>query len=116
MNLKSILLILVLVAFTANSSIAQSTRSDKGTFIERKNETWDIIKKEVEEFEKKAPETKKVFMLDFSNINIPKTIAEFKPVWHNEPVMQSWTGTCWAFASTSFLESEVYRLNKKEIK
>ncbi len=116
MNLNSILLVILFVCFATNPATSQNSRRDKGNFIDRKNETWDTIKKEVEEFEKKSPVIKKTFILDFSNLNIPKTVAEFKPVWHNKPVMQSWTGTCWAFASTSFLESEVFRMYKKEVK
>lgn len=108
--------IVFLVTFYSNSMLSQNNRSDKGVFIERKNEAWDQIKKEVEEFEKPKDTDKKVFMLDFSNMDVPKSSDDFKSVWHNKPVMQSWTGTCWAFASTSFLESEVYRLYKKEVK
>lgn len=116
MKLKLLFYALLLFTFSTSLVNAQNFRKDKGSFIEGKNETWDIIKKEVEEFQKKTPDSKQVFMLDFSGIEIPKTVEQFNPVWHNNPVMQSWTGTCWAFASTSFLESEVYRISKREVK
>ncbi|MBX3043065.1 MAG: peptidase C1 [Candidatus Kapabacteria bacterium] len=116
MRLLLSIAIIIFLLTCQKETFAQKVRKDKGVFIERKNEAWDNIKKEVEEFEKKEEPKKKSFMLDFSGIEIPKSISEFKPLWHNEPVMQSWTGTCWSFASTSFLESEVYRINKIEIK
>jgi bleomycin hydrolase len=97
-------------------TFAQNVRKDSGKFIEYTNETWENIKKEVEEFEKTENKKAKSFYLDFSNINIPQSIEEFKPVWHNQPVMQSSSNTCWSFASTSFIESEIYRIHKKEIK
>lgn len=116
MKLNIFVIIVILCLSSVSQSYSQSNRKDKGVFIERKNETWDTIKKQVDEFDKKTTPEKKSFILDFSGINVPKTIEECKPVWHNQPVMQSWTGTCWAFASTSFLESEVYRQHKKEVK
>jgi len=41
---------------------------------------------------------------------------KYKVFWHKNPVTQDNTGTCWAFASTSFFESEIYRLSGKEVK
>lgn len=40
---------------------------------------------------------------------IPSDRKEFKQFWHNEPVSQGNTNTCWSFSATSYLESEVYR-------
>lgn len=110
----SVLITLTLISLLQVN--AQQTRRDKSQFIEYKNETWDNIKKEIDEFEKKDVPVKKSFILDFSDIEIPSSIELFKPVWHNTPVMQSSTGTCWSFASTSFIESEVNRITKKEVK
>jgi bleomycin hydrolase len=36
--------------------------------------------------------------------------------WHNPPVSQGNTSTCWCFSTTSFLETEAYRLNKIQVK
>lgn len=106
----------VLIFCVYSTSLSQVDRRDKGVLIEKKNETWDTIVKEIGEYEKKEIPKKPSFILDFSGIEVPKSIEECNPIWHNKPVMQSWTGTCWSFASTSYLESEVYRLNKKEVK
>jgi len=114
--MKKLILCLTLVVISINVILSQPIRKDKGEFIENKNEAWDNIKKDIDEYNKK-PEVKKLrFTPDFSSFDIRKSISDFKPFWHNNPVMQSSTGTCWAFASTSFLESEVNRLFKKEVK
>lgn len=47
---------------------------------------------------------------------MPESIDEFNYQWHNEPVSQGWTGTCWSYSATSFLESEIKRIHDKEIK
>ena len=41
---------------------------------------------------------------------------DFKKVWFFDPVSQGKTGTCWCFATISFLESELYRVHGKKIK
>jgi bleomycin hydrolase len=48
-------------------------------------------------------------------MDIPKSKEEFKYYWHNDPVSQGNTGTCWSFSTTSFFESEVYRLTGKQV-
>jgi len=46
----------------------------------------------------------------------PTDIKDYQTYWHNPPVSQGMTGTCWCFATISFLESEVYRKTSKEIR
>lgn len=43
-----------------------------------------------------------------------KEITIVKEYWRTLVKSQGWTGTCWSFSSTSFIESEVYRLGKGE--
>jgi bleomycin hydrolase len=47
---------------------------------------------------------------------IPKSVNDFNTWWKNEPISQGNTGTCWSFSTTSFFETEVYRLTKQSIK
>jgi bleomycin hydrolase len=108
------IIILLTVLFT--NSYAQKPQRDKGQMLEHKNEFWDEIQKSVNEFNKKDEPPKKTFWLDFSTIDCPKTVDEFKKIWHTPPVPQASTNTCWCFSTTSLLESEVYRLHKKEMK
>lgn len=54
--------------------------------------------------------------LDFSKIDRPSSLADFQQVFHQPPIRQYRTGTCWSFATTSFLESELKRLGRGEFK
>jgi bleomycin hydrolase len=60
---------------------------------------------------------RKVFGLDLSGYQLPNKKELYKTQqWHNPPVSQGNTSTCWCFSTTSFLESEVYRINKMKVK
>ena len=52
---------------------------------------------------------------DFSKIPKP-TLDDFDRVFAFPPTHQDTTGTCWSFSTTSFLESEIYRLHQKKVK
>ncbi|NTW33465.1 MAG: peptidase C1, partial [Bacteroidetes bacterium] len=49
-------------------------------------------------------------------MDIPTSVDQFTKSWYQPPVSQGNTGTCWCFSTTSYFESEVYRLTKKEVK
>jgi len=56
------------------------------------------------------------FVVDQTNLDLPNKIDFYKKhLWHNPPVSQGNTGTCWSFSTTSFLESEAYRIHKAEV-
>ncbi|MBN2361359.1 MAG: hypothetical protein JXR83_18050, partial [Deltaproteobacteria bacterium] len=46
----------------------------------------------------------------------PASLAEFHTIWHQPPQPQYMTGTCWSFATASFLESETKRISGREVK
>jgi len=54
--------------------------------------------------------------VDFSTVSHLAAVTDFQQVFHLPPVKQYRTGTCWCFATTSFLESELKRLGRGEIK
>jgi len=54
--------------------------------------------------------------VDWSQIETPDSPADFDQVWHLPPTPQYYTGTCWAFCSTSYFESESKRIAGNEIK
>ncbi len=89
---------------------------NKGNFKIYKNEFLEEIKKASKDFFDEKTETKKVFKVDFTGLDLPKSKDEFTHFWHNEPLSQGNTGTCWTFSTTSFFESEVYRINKRKVK
>ena len=78
-------------------------------------ETARIRKRQSEEKDKdKALE--RSLLSDMSGIFPPASPAACNPVFHFPPVAQYNTNTCWSFATTSFYESEIYRLSGKKIK
>ena len=75
----------------------------------------DSIKAELQKAKPDEPPKKKM-QLDFSGIKAPSAVSEFTSVWHFPPIRQGLSGMCWCFSTTSFLESEIYRLSKRRIK
>ncbi len=110
--MKKIAIFLLIV--TLSPAFAQQKR-DVGKFKVRRSKFFELIKEKIHEYNsvKKAPH--KSFVLDFSGYDLPKSINEFKYYWHRKPHSQGMTGTCWSFSTTSFFESEVYRLHKKKV-
>lgn len=50
------------------------------------------------------------------SVKAPATIESFKSQFHFAPIRQDTTGTCWAFCTISFFESEIFRLSKQQVK
>jgi bleomycin hydrolase len=61
-------------------------------------------------------EGKTYFKADLSGWKFPESPEVFKQVWHNDPVSQGRTNTCWCYSTTSFYESEIKRLSGKEVR
>lgn len=98
------------------SLFAQDQQRDRGVMVEYKNEFMDSIRMEAKKFAKSGKEPKIIFRMDLSGMDIPTSTDEFTRYWHNPPISQGETGTCWCFSATSYFESEIYRLSKREIK
>jgi bleomycin hydrolase len=67
---------------------------------------------------KETPESKAANFLaaDLSDFSHPTDPREFTQLYHLPPVPQGNTGTCWAFAATSLLESELRRQGRAEVR
>lgn len=61
-------------------------------------------------------EPRTVLSLDLSKTDRPADPVEFTSFFHFPPVRQDKTATCWSFAATSLLESELRRQGKAEAK
>lgn len=108
-------IVLLAFLFTAQFIFAQTSRKDKGHFIEYQNAFWEEIKESLDkDYQRDEPDT--IFALDVSGYTLPESVDQFTRHWHNPPVAQGRTGTCWSFSTTSFLESEVYRQTGREVK
>ncbi|OYT15822.1 MAG: peptidase C1 [Bacteroidetes bacterium 4572_77] len=113
-----ILLIFVFYTF----SLSAQNQQDKAIFINYdKGESYyySTILSGVNSFdkEKKAAKPYKVYKVDLNEQKFPNKLSDYKnQIWHNKPISQGSTGTCWAFATTSFYESEAYRLSGEKVK
>jgi bleomycin hydrolase len=56
--------------------------------------------------------------MDQSGLDLPNKLSFYKKntVWHNPVISQGNAGTCWCYSTTSFLESDIYRMTKKKVK
>ena len=78
-------------------------------------ETAAIRKRQAEE-KKKDKEQARNLLSDMAGVNPPPSPAAFKTFFHFPPVAQYNTNTCWSFSTTSYYESEIFRLSGKKIK
>lgn len=61
-------------------------------------------------------EENRYLTMDFGEVRFPVTVSDYSAHWHNPPLSQGATGTCWCFAAVSLMESEAYRISGKEVK
>jgi len=112
-------LILILAIAMTIPGIAQKPEADKAVFKTRKNGFYqNVILKSINEYnasQKKAG-PKRYFTVDFAGKKYPTNPKKYEQLWHNAPLSQGRTGTCWCFSSTSFIESEIYRQTGLKIK
>jgi len=75
------------------------------------------VDKRYEQQAKQKKDHKLDLRIDWNEVKLPKSPDAFKVVIpHLPPVPQYYTGTCWDFSGTSFMESEVMRLTGQKIK
>jgi len=112
--MKRITTIASLVLLMAYQSNAQD--KDKGEFVPYTGKFYKEIKQGIANFEAEKRQPRLSFKMDYTGKDIPKSVDEFTSVWCNNPVTQGNTGTCWCFATSSYFESEIFRLTKQQIK
>jgi bleomycin hydrolase len=93
---------------------------DKAVFVEPKPGFYqNSILRDAREVrdQEKAPVDDRYLAVDLTASSLPNKIDLYKTnQWHNPPVSQGNTSTCWCFSTTSFLETEAYRINKIQVK
>jgi bleomycin hydrolase len=77
-----------------------------------------VMKDDREVTERLSPPAEyKILTVDLSDNHYPAKVSYYTNTqWHNPPVSQGNTNTCWCFSTTSFLESEAYRINKMKVR
>ncbi len=107
-------LAILAAALVATQAVHAQDRRDGAVFAEKKDARYDAIKAEVRP--KAETPAKKRIWVDFSKVDAPKAVSEFTKIWHQPPTCQGLSGMCWCFSTTSFLESEAWRLTKRELR
>jgi bleomycin hydrolase len=116
---KGILFVAIVFSLSASDKTSGQT-AVKATFREFQPGFYQnsILKddREVRQHTEPAP-VRKSFVADLSSLTLPNKVDLYKNVqWHNAPISQGNTGTCWCFSTTSFMETEAFRLNKVQLK
>ena len=111
---------LVLIVVYALSFSTFGQNRDKAVFVVSKPGFYQnsILRDDRMVKEKTEPaRVHKYLAVDLSSADLPNKVDLYKhQEWHNPPISQGNTGTCWCFSTTSFLESEIYRINKEKVK
>ena len=107
--------IALILTISVQLIFAQTPNTNKGIFLDPKEGYYEDILKALDDYTP-SKSKKKSYVVDFNGLDIPKSVDEFTACWYNPPVSQGRTGTCWSFSTTSFLETEVYRLHNKKVK
>lgn len=117
-NFNCIIGVIVLLSFSL--ALNGQNNKDKAVFREVKPGYYQnsILKDDRFVREKMEPvKVRKNFGVDLSGLIVPNKIDLYKNIqWHNAPVSQGNTSTCWSYSTTSFLETEAYRINKIQVK
>jgi len=111
-------IILFYSLFLSIFSFSQNT-IDKGLFeVEKDGFYENEILKDATKFDNEVTDVndKLFFKASINGKNFPNKKEFYKEIWHNEPVCQGNSGTCWCYATTSFMESEAKRINGIEVK
>ena len=116
---KTLIHLTILTAASILSTV-NGQNKDKGIFREAKPGFYQntIMRDDREVMERLRPaKPSRSFAVDLSTVSLPNKYDLYKNrQWHNPPVSQGNTSTCWSFSTTSFLETEVYRINKIQVK
>jgi len=97
----------------------QQPASNKGIFKSYEPGYFqNTILKGIDEYQSTVapPRSKPTFKADPAEFKVPESKNDFKTYWHNDPVSQGNTNTCWCFSANSFLESDIYRTTGKKVR
>lgn len=120
---KKILRLLSIPVLVFSLIWSSACKSEKKEAVQAQKVVVQIGDKEIQAKDEAIYKTREIegrkrefLSLDFSRIDHPASISAFQQIFHFPPIRQYRTGTCWSFATTSFLESELKRLGRDEVK
>ncbi|MBI4647635.1 MAG: peptidase C1, partial [Bacteroidia bacterium] len=110
-----ILLIFICIPLLSFRISSAQGKKDKSRFIEQQPGYYEnsILKDIRVVDDRKKPEKKaKIMKVDMTEKELPNKIELYKTIWHNPSISQGNSGSCWCFSTTSYFESEIYRLTE----
>jgi len=107
-NVFFLIFSMIIISVSGQNTVNGTFKEHKPGFYEKEIQAELIQKKEVE--------ARKFFVADLSGMDFPTNPDNYSQYWHTPALSQGKTGTCWCFATISFMESEVKRISNKEIK
>ena len=113
--MKRSIILFVVVFLISQSVFGQTQKKDKLILTKPDKGFYEAMIDTINEFNKKPDKPEKVMHVDLSDYECPKDISEFTQQWYNPPTSQGRTSTCWCYSTTSFLETEIYRLTGKKV-
>jgi len=122
--------IILLVTFIAGMALAADpVYRPKNEYpvldqIKEARDAWQAARDSVREtvdqrYENEAEakdEARQELRVDWSKVKSPDNPDQFEQIWHTPPTPQFYTGSCWAFCSVSYMETEARRLSGHEVK
>ncbi len=106
---------IILFAFAFSVSGILMAQHDKGGLKPYSNPFFAGIKLKLGDFNNKPKEEEKRFMMDYTNVVVPKSMSEFKTVFTTPAISQGASNTCWCFSTLSYYETEINRISKQDI-
>ncbi len=104
------------IAFALCGTAIAQDRKDGGSMKSYQNPFMSNIKQKMKDFRGEEKKDDKRFSMDYTGIDVPKSLSEFKTVYNTAPISQGLTNTCWCFSTLSYFETEVNRISKQEVK
>jgi bleomycin hydrolase len=114
--MKNFILTVVFFGVFFTGLYSQTNFRTRAIIRKDSSEFYQKMMAEIKQFNDKDVAKKKSFKVDFTGYTFPTDKKLYKEYWHNNPINQGMTGTCWSFSTTSYFESEVYRLINQKVK
>ena len=96
--------------------VLDEIKAARKTDVAQRDSLRDATEKAWEQQTKTVTDARLSLRVDWTKIKRPAGPDAFDQLWHLPPVPQFYTGSCWAFCSTSYMESEAQRLSGVEVK
>ncbi|UCD62553.1 MAG: peptidase C1 [Candidatus Zixiibacteriota bacterium] len=96
--------------------VSEAIRELRKARQEARDSVTDAIRDRQEEQDESERKNQRWIKCDLTGITMPESPDVFQSQFHFPPTRQYWTGTCWSFSTTSFLESEVARLHGRQVR